>query len=382
MKEMVIRAWRRAFVGAGLAGVVWLAAPPAAWAQYQEMIHDMGPDIYFGESPALTPPPTGGAPVRTYVVKEGDTLWSIAEHFLGKADRWPELWGWNPQITNPHYIYPGDIIYLSPPPPPVEAQGAKPSEVQETQAKRLRPAQAWTGERFKVRGIQHPRLTRVVGFLGEGEYADAGALTYARETKEMLATWDEVYIEPTGEQQLHEGDYLVVYRRAAAVRSPGGGALEGRIVRFLGIVRIVDASHPVVRGVITQALEEIHRGDRVAPYFEVMRRVEPVPNDTELDGKVVAVFDPVVYFGQHQYVFVDRGSRDGVKVGNRFVVRERGDPYLAINEELGRPEKDFPWVTVGELLVVEAFEDHSLCLVTRSIHEFTRGTIAHLQKGY
>jgi len=45
-----------------------------------------------------------------HVVRPGETLWSLAERYLGSDENWPVLHALNPEIEDPHWIAPGDRV--------------------------------------------------------------------------------------------------------------------------------------------------------------------------------------------------------------------------------------------------------------------------------
>lgn len=58
--------------------------------------------------------PAPGAVPRPehHVVTRNDTLWDLAETYLGAGWRWPEIWEMNPQIEDPDLIFPGMRLKL------------------------------------------------------------------------------------------------------------------------------------------------------------------------------------------------------------------------------------------------------------------------------
>src|SRR5690606_10050660 len=87
---------------AGLTVTAGVLAPPSLRAQD-------GPAQTVGSGSNI--PLAADAPDQ-YVVKRGDTLWDISKVFLREPWYWPEIWYVNPQIANPHLIYPGDVLRL------------------------------------------------------------------------------------------------------------------------------------------------------------------------------------------------------------------------------------------------------------------------------
>lgn len=322
-------------------------------------------------------------------VSRGDTLWDITEYYFGNPWQWPTVWGLNPQITNPHWIFPGDRVRL----------------LRETRAA-VRPSTRATNLRTPARLVTPDTVFHLSnGFLDPRDQEDAGTIIGSPQDHMLLTENDEVYVEfPRRTPRV--GEQFTVYQDAHEGRSDRN---TGHVVRVLGTVEITswDRNRRVATARITEALDTIERGERVATIPRTLRTVPPVRNNVEVRGHIAALLRPEAFAAQHQVVFIDRGADDGVMLGNRFLVVRRGDQWRATLSAIdeftasgegidrdgdGRPDSPpdrgrnpqdrMPDLVVGELLVVEVRPRTSTAIVTSSTVELQVGDRAEMRRGY
>lgn len=320
------------------------------------------------------------APPERYTVRRGDTLWDLSGRFLSSPWYWPKLWSYNPQITNPHWIAPGQVVRIVP--------GADGAAAQLEPVEEDAPA-AIDGETpeavdddlvavsgpYKI-GYVAPRtmLVRHDTFVTRREVAESGRLTASFEEKAMLAQLDQAYARFGGAAPVKIGETYVLYKTEREIHHPASHELLGYQSTVLGAARVVKVDDQVATLVITQSFEPIERGALLGPWTE--RFVRPVarkPNTRRLDGRIVAAqVDVVTEIGEHHVVFIDKGSDDGVQEGNLFHVIRRGDAY---DKPVDRPiwDPSMPKEVIGDLLVVDVKPNASAALVTRSVNELAIG---------
>ena len=165
-----------------------LALPLEASAQYDEPDDRYGPEVIVGGVTALNTE-------RLYLVQENDTLWDLSDEFYFDSMMWPLLWSLNPQVTNPHWIYPGDLLFIQPP----GKQDRTLSVV-------------WSASRFNTTPRSLLLKTLSKGFMATEDYLESGQIHFAAESKDMLSTYDEVYVEFTEERVIRVGDEYTIYR--------------------------------------------------------------------------------------------------------------------------------------------------------------------------
>ena len=317
---------------------------------------------------------------QQYTVRRGDTLWDVTGRFYGNPWEWPRVWSYNPEITNPHWIYPLDQLRLLPPGALVVSDGGT-----GTEGGNQVTAPVTTLESGTV-------FLRQEGYLDREALEQTGVVVGSPEDHMLLSPYDQVYVEFDNDQSPPpRGEYAVYRELTPAERN---NAEEGVLVRIFGTVRIdtYDPEQRTARATIVEALDPIERGYRVAPIPRRFDLVPPRPADRDLVTHVAATLRPHELVGDQQIVFIPVGREDGIAVGNRFFIVRSGDEWRdglsssprsagAAVDAPAQPES-YPAEVLAEGRVVHVRPNSATLMITRATHEVGVGDRADMRQGY
>ncbi len=267
-----------------------------------------------------------------YVVKKGDTLWDISGMFLSQPWRWPEVWKGNPQIEDPHLIYPGDVIRLSyvDGKPFLTASG--PGMVVSGRNVKLSPV---VREHEKDEAIPTIPIDVIKHFLArpivvDGKDIDGWPYVIGSQNDHLVASSGiKVYVRGM-EDGYNEGRYSI-YRKGNAYVSNRGEESEvlGYEALYIGDAEISKMGDPAT-GIISSAKREILKGDRLVRESEGEIDTDFIPRSPsgEMNGNILSVVDGVSEIGQYQVVVIDIGMRDGIEKGNVLGIYQSGEEIV------------------------------------------------------
>lgn len=298
-----------------------------------------------------------------YVVQPGDSLELITEAYYGTPYDWPLIWSYNPHITNPHWIYPGDVIFLRPAADPADAPPQRPPGAP---------------------GTHYP----LGGFYTGAELDDVGFIRFSPAPYMLLSLWDTVFVQFDDPGAVEVGQRYALNRVMDRVYDDDDELIAVKY-RVTGVVEVRSkpANSPLVEGRIIQAWDTIERGDVLFVNQRHIRVVEPRPANVNIEGTILDFFAPSTFAAQTFYVFIDAGFNDGVREGNRFIIWDRYDEYAELSDgEPGWDEddhiEDLPWLAMGEAIVVYTSDAYSTAVITNSRLELTRGMRLTMSEGY
>lgn len=331
-----------------------------------------------------------------YTVVQGDTLWDISAKFLNYPTQWPLLWNWNPQIKNPHLIYPGQTVYFSVidgkprlsfskdfravPAPSYANRGDGTCSITEEDIHsgrtsyalapdggKLQPCIRETSMKQAIRLIPSENISK---FLSSPKIVSVSELNSAPYVVDfagehlMAATGDKLYIRSIIEPKTMT---YTIYRAGNTFKSPETGEILGYEAKYIADATLEKEGDPATI-VIDKSSSEILIGDRLMekPEGQFLLNYFPRPPEESIKGSIISVLDGVSQIGKYNVVVIDKGAKDGLLPGHELEIYKRGriarDTYSPIRAE----EVKLPDEMAGTLMVFRPFERVSYALVMRA----------------
>ncbi|HWV14756.1 MAG TPA: LysM peptidoglycan-binding domain-containing protein [Cellvibrio sp.] len=306
-----------------------------------------------------------------YTVKKGDTLWDISSTFLSKPWKWPEIWHANPQIENPHLIYPGDLIrliYVDGQPRLVSERTVKFSGGDQKLSPSIRVQQ-------NSEAIATIPLDRINSFLSQSKVVDRKELETA---PYLLAGPQKRIVMGAGDLAYARGKFNTdltnygVYRKAEAFIDPDTKELLGVQATGVGSVSIKALDGDVATVDVTRANEEIRIGDRLLPGEDrpMQSIFYPSAPDNDIKGTIIAVESGVTMVGKFNVVMVNKGERDQLKEGNVLAIYKKGETVV---DRVSGGKVVLPDERAGLLIIFRTFTKMSYGLVLEADRQLAVG---------
>jgi len=302
----------------------------------------------------------------SYTVVKGDTLWDISGRFLSKPWLWPELWRVNPQIENPHLIYPGDtlrLVYIDGQPALVLERGeaGRTYKASPSSDARLSPQVRATPLETAIPAIG---LDAIQGFLVQNRVVEPEALDAAPYVVEgesdrlVLGGGDRLYVRGV----LPESQAYNFVRKGSLYIDPQTKEVLGQEATYIGLGRVIAQDEVVSTFFVNSTREEVQIGDRVLPTEEgrVDSTFFPSAPSIQVDGQIIAVFGGVTQVGQYDVVVLNRGEREGIEVGNVLAVYKRG---ALTRDRIANETIQLPSERAGMMMIFRVFEKLSYGLI-------------------
>ena len=282
-----------------------------------------------------------------YTVQKGDTLWDLSEKFADSPWEWPELWHYNPDIKNPHWIYPGQKILI------YKKEWAGKAKAAATEEK-------VAGQEPKV--FYHYEMINSVGFVRETVVPPSGTIFNATDDKTLVSENDTVYIRPGDGPELETGQLYTIYRTFETGNPARKIDSEGIQHYLTGLVEVTEIQDEYAIAKVTHAFRDIHYEDMVMPFTKRAADIEPKEAVPGLTGKVIQSEERNVLIGQYKLVFIDKGANDGVEVGQSYNIYHQ--PVAALKK--GEKPIGLKPINVGELLVLHTEDTTATGLIISS----------------
>lgn len=335
--------------------------------------------------------------VKYHTVVRGDTLWDIADAYLKDPMRWPSIWKKNPQIENPHLIYPGDIVKFTKNSVEVVRNGKtvavlKPDEEEFEEFEYEDYEEEYEeygvddemlddggseGTNFEEEGPKVFKISGTMkdGFITKDELEVSGIVLRAKNDRVLLAVGDEMFVSFKRRTDVIEGDRFSVFREGREIRRDDElSTLIGRIVEIVGTVEITNTEGKVIEAKVVTSYQEIEKDLLLTDYIEQVREVDIVRANEVSKALIVGADSDVKEIGQSNFIYLNEGQNVGFEVGNILEIsrprKETRDPMIKKKTMV-----EFPNEVIGRAILLRVTETASMAFIFESLIAVRNGDV-------
>jgi len=295
-----------------------------------------------------------------YTVVRGDTLWDIAGKFLAEPWEWPQIWQANPQIENPHLIYPGDtlsLVYIDGQPRIRLERGASRGTIKLSPQIRTTPI---------AEAIPTIPLSTINSFLLSNRIIDDAE--EFQKAPYVLAGNAERVISGAGDRIYARGKFddaqpvYGIFRQGRSYVDPDTGDFLGINADDVGTAQMQALEGDIATLELTRSTQEARIGDRLFATEQRAVNSTFLPSEPleEVDGVILDVPRGVSQVGQFDVVTLNKGRRDGLVEGNVLAVYKTGE---TVRDRITGEQVKVPDERAGLLMVFRTYEKLSYGLV-------------------
>lgn len=317
---------------------------------------------------ATTGPVLNPSAPKSYTVQRGDTLWGIASMYLRDPWLWPEIWQINPNVRNPHLIYPGDVLALA-----FGADGRPILRLERGSAARVEPLVRSTPIDGPIATIPYSAIAAFLGrpsVITKDDLKRAPRVVALRDAHVVGGNGYEVYVRGLGDAPAAR--YNIV-RQGQQLRDPDNGQLLGYMGVYTGTARIERVDR-ISKAVLVDSARETQAGDLLFA-DDVQTTADFIPHAParRVDGQIISVVDGVLLIGQYQVVAINRGKAHGIEPGHVLAIDDAGDKVRVPCQRswsewcFGGNKVRLPDERVGTLLVFKSYDEMSYGLIVGAV---------------
>jgi len=292
---------------------------------------------------------------QIYTIKKGDTLWDLSKKFIDDPYYWPNVWAKNPEITNPHLIFPGQKVRI--------LDGRL----------EIIPAYPEADKPVDSGQIETPALEELIKIKSTGsgdgfiltDEESLGILVDSVDNRILLTKHDVVFLKMKDLSTVTVGDTYGLFERGKVVKDPHTNKPMGTMMNNLGFLQITEISGETVIAKIGDVFREIARGAELFEYIPQRKEITLQRGTTDQEGYIIAARDEKGTLSTNDIIFVNLGSDDGLVSGNLFYISR---PRMASDEVIKQAGPiQLPDAVLGAAITIETKAKTASAIIIKSV---------------